>query len=105
MTDEYLQSQGVVVSSLQFDGLHVEHIAGDEYEPGLGWRRLEEAIRRAEDAVQRKLGYKIGLMEKPLFSRGLHYYGMHYNDYKHHNRFLKLADHNRQDGLPMFHTK
>ena len=71
MIDEYLQSQGVVVSSLQFDGLHVEHIVGDEYEHGLGWRRLEEAIRRAEDAVQRKLGYKIGLMEKPLFSGGL----------------------------------
>jgi hypothetical protein len=49
--DEYLQNRGVVVSSLQFDGLHVEHIAGDEYEPGLGWRRLEEAMRGAEDGA------------------------------------------------------
>ena len=66
--DDHFRSCGVVVSSLQFDGLHAEHIEGDKQDPVSGeWKRLEEVMRGAEAAVESKLGYKISLMEKPLF--------------------------------------
>ena len=66
--DEYLQSVGWTVASLIFDGFHVEHRHGDTRDPETGlWVQLEAAMRGAEAAVQRKLGYKIALKEKLLF--------------------------------------
>ena len=56
--DETLQSLGWVVASLQFDGCHVEHRPGFDFNAALG---------RAEKEVERRLGYKIQLKEKPLF--------------------------------------
>ena len=56
--DETLRSLGWVVASLQFDGCHVEHRPGFDFNAALG---------RAEEEVERRLGYKIQLKEKPLF--------------------------------------
>eukprot|EP00966_Prymnesium_polylepis_P292309 6750919-Prymnesium_polylepis.1 len=56
--DETLQSLGWVVASLQFDGCHVEHRPGVDF---------NAALRQAEEAVGRKLRYTIKLKEKPLF--------------------------------------
>ena len=70
VVDEYFRSMGWVVASLIYDGMHVEHRDGDAQDPQTGrWLRLEEAMRAAEAAVQRKLGYKIDLKEKPLFEK------------------------------------
>ena len=66
--DEHFQSNGWTVSSLQFDGLHVEHRASDVCDERTGkWVQLEAAIRGAEQAIESKLGYKIKLKEKELF--------------------------------------
>ena len=68
--DEHFQSNGWTVSSLQFDGLHVEHRATDTYDEKTGgWVQLEAAIRGAEQAIESKLGYKIKLKEKELFEK------------------------------------
>ena len=57
-----------VVSSFQFDGLHVEHRTADSRDAQTGkWAELEAAMRAAERAVEEKLGYKIQLTEKALF--------------------------------------
>lgn len=56
--DVYLQENGWTVSSLQFDGLHVEHRADSI---------LRDAMDGAEEAVNKKLGYQIKLDEKDLF--------------------------------------
>ena len=67
VVDETFRSTGWVVASLIYDGMHVEHRNGDVHDPTGRWLRLEEGMRAAEAAVQRKLGYKIVLKEKPLF--------------------------------------
>lgn len=68
--DEYFQANGWTVSSLQFDGLHVEHLATDTHDEMTGeWVQLQAAIRGAEQAVQSKLGYTIQLKEKELYER------------------------------------
>jgi len=56
--DKSLKRDGWTVSSLQFDGCHVEHRDGAD---------LDAAMRRAEEAVRRELGYSIELKEKELF--------------------------------------
>ena len=56
--DVYLQDNGWTVSSLQFDGLHVEHRADSI---------LRVAMDGAEEAVKLKIGYEIKLDEKELF--------------------------------------
>jgi hypothetical protein len=72
VVDEYFRSMGWVVASLIYDGMHVEHRDGDAQDPQTGrWLRIEEAMRAAEAAVERKLGYKIDLKEKPLFEKPL----------------------------------
>jgi hypothetical protein len=58
VVDESLRLAGWVVASLQFDGCHVEHRPGFDF---------DAALRQAEETVERKLGYKIQLKEKPLF--------------------------------------
>ena len=66
--DKYLQSMGWTVSSLQFDGLHVEHRSTDRYNPETGkWAEIEEAISGAEQAVKEALGYEVKLKEKELY--------------------------------------
>ena len=68
--DEYFQANGWTVSSLQFDGLHVEHRATDTCDELTGrWVQMEAAIQGAEQAVQAKLGYTIKLKEKELFEK------------------------------------
>ena len=70
VVDGHFRSTGWTVASLIYDGMHVEHRDGDAQDPQTGrWLRLEEAMRAAEAAVQRKLGYKIDLKEKPLFEK------------------------------------
>ena len=64
--DSHLRSKGWTVSSLEFDGLKVEHRVGDVCIDGK-WRDLETAMRKAEVEVETSLGYKITLVEKPLF--------------------------------------
>ena len=56
--DESLRRAGWVVASLQFDGCHVEHRPGVDF---------TAALRVAEEAVKRELGYTIQLKEKALF--------------------------------------
>ena len=56
--DSTFRADGWMVSSLQFDGCHVEHRADAD---------LSTAMRRAEEAVEQQLGYKIQLSEKELF--------------------------------------
>lgn len=66
--DKHLQSMGWTVSSLQFDGLHVEHRSTDMCNPETGkWAELEEAISGAEQAVKEALGYEVKLLEKELY--------------------------------------
>jgi len=70
VVDGHFRSTGWTVASLIYDGKLVEHRDGDAQDPQTGrWLRLEEAMRAAEAAVQRKLGYKIDLKEKPLFEK------------------------------------
>ena len=57
--DRAFQRDGWTVASLQFDGCHVEH------RPGVD---LGAAMRRAECAVLREMGYAIRLKEKELFA-------------------------------------
>ena len=63
--DKHFASNGWVVSSLQFDGLHAEHRATDTYENK--WVQLDSVMRGAEAAVKEKLGYEIKLSEKALY--------------------------------------
>jgi len=56
--DRKLRSLGWNVASLIYDGVHVEHRDGSD---------LEAALREAETAVKKELGYSIALLEKPLF--------------------------------------
>ena len=56
VVDEYFQNHGWTVASLIFDGIHVEHRQG-----------LDAAMRGAEVEVHQRLGYKISLLEKPMF--------------------------------------
>ena len=49
------------MSSLQFDGMHVEHRAD---------ANLVDAMERAAAAVTENLGYTIRLKEKELFAAG-----------------------------------
>jgi hypothetical protein len=66
--DKHFTSNGWVVSSLQFDGLHVEHRSTDTYDAiEQRWVRLDSAMRAAEEAVEERLGYKINLSEKALY--------------------------------------
>ena len=66
--DKHFTSNGWVVSSLQFDGLHAEHRTTDTYdEVEKKWVQLDSAMRGAEAAVKEKLGYKIQLSEKALY--------------------------------------
>ena len=66
--DKYLQSMGWTVSSLQFDGLHVDHRSTDRYNPETGkWAEIEKAISGAEQAVKEALGYEVKLKEKELY--------------------------------------
>jgi len=66
--DKHFQSIGLVVSSLQFDGLHVQHNDTDLCDESTRkWVQLEAAMRGAEAAVERTLGYTIQLMEKALY--------------------------------------
>ena len=65
---ESLRSAGWTVGSLIYDGMHVEHREGDTCDPATGrWMQLEAAMRAAENAAFAKTGYKIHLLEKPLF--------------------------------------
>jgi len=57
-----------VVSSFQFDGLHVEHRSTDTVDENGRWAQVEATMREAEQAVESKLGYKISLVEKALFT-------------------------------------
>ena len=59
MIDSSLKRGRWTVSSLQFDGLHVEH------RPGVD---LRLAMTNAEQAVLDETGYKIKLVEKALFN-------------------------------------
>jgi hypothetical protein len=69
---KHFESKGLTVSSLQYDGCHVEHVPGDQYDRDIdSWVQLEAAMRGAEDAVLREMGYTIKLKEKPLYSWGL----------------------------------
>ena len=66
--DKYLHKMEWTVSSLQFDGLHVEHRSTDMCTPETGKRtKLEEAIIGAEHAVKKALGYEVKLLEKELY--------------------------------------
>jgi hypothetical protein len=56
--DEHFRESGWTVSSLQYDGMHVEHRRRFE---------LKLVIAGAEAAVKSKLGYVIQLTEKELF--------------------------------------
>jgi hypothetical protein len=56
--DRSLRRDGWTVASLQFDGCHVEHRAGED---------LDAAMRRAERAVLSEMGYAVQLKEKALF--------------------------------------
>ena len=57
---ESLQTDGWLVTSLIFDGCHVLHRHGVS---------LEAALRSAELRVYERTGYRIQLVEKPLFGR------------------------------------
>ena len=51
-----------------YDGVHVEHRAGDTcHESTQRWQELERAMRGAGEAVRAALGYTIQLCDKPLF--------------------------------------
>jgi len=66
--DKHFTSNGWVVSSLQFDGLHVEHWSTDTYDAvEKKWVQLDSAMCAAEVAVEARLGYKIKLSEKALY--------------------------------------
>ena len=80
--DEHFRKNGWSVSSLQYDGLHVEHrrrAAVDSWSQRQNQRQgfqsgrrptaidLSPVIRSAEAAVKAKLGYDIQLKEKELF--------------------------------------
>ena len=66
--DKHFQTSGWVVSSLQFDGLHVEHKHQDTLDDwGEEWTLLTAAMRGAEAAVEQELKYKIKLVEKALY--------------------------------------
>ena len=68
VVDAHFTSKGWTVASLIYDGMHVEHRRSDSQDPQTGrWTQLEAAMREAEAAVKRELGYKIELKEKPLF--------------------------------------
>ena len=67
--DLHFQEKGWTVSSLQFDGLHVEHKADDTFdEESESWTLLTETMRSAQEAVMNKLKYKITLTEKALYT-------------------------------------
>jgi hypothetical protein len=53
-------AEGWTVSSLQYDGMHVEHHTAMELRP---------TMANAVAAVKSQLGYDIDLTEKPLFGR------------------------------------
>jgi hypothetical protein len=64
----HFNDNGWIVSSMQFDGLHVEHDPEDRLDDWDDkWILLEEAMRGAEEAVEKNLGYDIKLKEKALF--------------------------------------
>ena len=73
VVDACFRGLGWAVGSLIYDGLHVEHCEGDTPDPSTTagatqkWTQLESAMRQAEAAVLRDLGYKIRLCEKPFF--------------------------------------
>ena len=56
--DTSLQDQGWAVPALIFDGLMVEHRDDADF---------EAAMRGAEEAVRERTGYRIELVEKPLY--------------------------------------
>ena len=58
VVDEHFRESGWTVASLIFDGLLLEDKQG---------AYLAAMLRTAEAAVDEKLGYKISLLEKPLF--------------------------------------
>ena len=58
VVDEHFRESGWTVASLIFDGLLLEDKQGAD---------LAAMLRTAEAAVDEKLGYKISLLEKPLF--------------------------------------
>ena len=71
--DESFRNQGWTVASLIFDGMLVEHREGDTQDASTGcWLQLEDALRTAETAVLDKLGYRISLLEKPLYDGQAH---------------------------------
>ena len=65
--DRYFRKNRWTVGSLIYDGLHIEHRPGDEYD-GRKWKLLDQAMRGAERAVERKTGFKIKLVEKRLYA-------------------------------------
>jgi hypothetical protein len=58
VVDKHFRDNGWTVASLIFDGLLLEDKQGAD---------LAAMLRTAEAAVEEKLGYKISLLEKPLF--------------------------------------
>jgi len=66
--DRYFRKNRWTVGSLIYDGLHIEHRPGDVYD-GQKWNLLDQAMRGAEQAIERKTGFKIKLVEKPLYAR------------------------------------
>jgi hypothetical protein len=58
--DSVFLAEGWTVSSLQYDGMHVEHHTAMELRP---------TMANAVAAVKSQLGYDIDLTEKPLFGR------------------------------------
>ena len=66
--DRYFRKNRWTVGSLIYDGLHIEHRAGDEYD-GRKWNLLDQAMRGAEQAIERKTGFKIKLVEKRLYAK------------------------------------
>ena len=66
--DRSFRQNGWTVGSLIYDGLHIEHRAGDEYDRRR-WNLLDQAMREAEQAVKTQTGFKIKLVEKQLYAR------------------------------------
>jgi hypothetical protein len=67
--DNSLRDQGWTVASLIYDGMHVKHRDGDVQDQSTGhWQQLDSALRKAEEDVQTKKGYRIELLEKPLYA-------------------------------------
>jgi hypothetical protein len=66
--DTFFQDQGWTVGTLIYDGMHIQHRQGDTQDSTTSrWTDLEWDMRGAEAEVERKLGYRIALLEKPLF--------------------------------------